>query len=82
MISKNGIPDDQLYVIKVYEDGTNGKAGYFEYNNALDAVNAFNKFVDLGDAKETRSVYLIEPNERIHTRMFMRGEKGVLTAMS
>jgi hypothetical protein len=82
MISKNGIPDDQLYVIKVYEDGTNGKAGYFEYNNALDAVNAFNKFVDLGNAKETRSVYLIEPNERIHTRMFMRGEKGVLTAMS
>jgi hypothetical protein len=82
MISKNGIPDDELYVIKVYEDGTNGKAGYFEYNNALDAVNAFNKFVDLGDAKETRSVYLIEPNERIHTRMFMRGEKGVLTAMS
>ena len=82
MISKNGIPDDELYVIKVYEDGTNGKAGYFEYNNALDAVNAFNKFVDLGDAKETRSVYLIEPNERIHTRMFMRGEKEVLTAMS
>ena len=80
MISKNGIPDDELYVIKVYEDGAQGKAGYFEYNNALDAVNAFNKFVDLGDAKETRAIYLIEPNEKIHTRMFMRGEKGVVTS--
>lgn len=80
MISKQGIPDDELYVIKVYVDGEMTKAGYFEYNNALDAVNAFNKFVDLGDAKETRAVYLIEPNEKIHTRMFMRGEKGVLTS--
>ena len=62
----------------MYEDGTHGKANYFEYNNALDAVNAFNKFVDLGDAKDTRAVYLIEPNEKIHTRMIMRGEKGVL----
>lgn len=78
MISKQGIPDDELYVIKVYVDGEMGKDRYFEYDNALDAVNAFNKFVDLGDAKETRAVYLIEPNEKIHTRMFMRGEKGVL----
>lgn len=80
MISKNGIPDDELYVIKVYEDGAQGKSGYFEYNNALDAVNAFNRFVDLGEAKETRAAYLIEPNEKIHTRMFMRGEKGVITS--
>jgi len=70
-ISHKGIPDHLLYVIKVINDDGFLNMQYFEYNNAVDAVNAYNKFVDSGDAKERRVVWLIEPNEEnIHKKEF------------
>lgn len=68
MLSKNGIPDEKLYVIKVYLDGEFD--GYFEFDNALEAVNSFNEFTDSRGAKEKLTAYLIEANETVHTRSF------------
>jgi len=73
-ISATGIPNDRLYVIRVV-DGLDeyGFAiqKHFEYNNAVDAVNAFNKFVDIGDSTTgMRKVVLFEPNEQMHVKQF------------
>jgi hypothetical protein len=40
------------------------------YNSALEAVNAYNRFVDYGSAKESRSIVFYEPNGTIHTKVF------------
>lgn len=40
------------------------------YNSALEAVNAYNRFVDYGSARETRSIVFYEPNGTIHTKFF------------
>ncbi len=69
-LSHTGIPDYKLYVIKVFKDDDFIGSQYFEYDNAVDAVNAYNKFVDMGDAKDKRVVNLIEPNEVAHTKVF------------
>lgn len=72
-LSHRGIPDYKLYVIKVIEDDGFMNMQYFEYDNAVDAVNAYNKFVDIGTAKEIRRVFLIEANETVHKKEFYRG---------
>ena len=69
-LSHTGIPDHKLYVIKVFKDDDFIGSQYFEYDNAIDAVNDYNKFVDIGDAKFKRVVNLIEPNETAHTKVF------------
>jgi len=45
------------------------------YENALDAVNSFNKFVDHGFADEFATVNLIEASGKMHTRHFYRNGK-------
>ena len=40
------------------------------YNNALDAVHDFDLCVDSGNAKETATYNLSEPNGKMHTKNF------------
>jgi len=56
------------FSIAVAED--NNQTQYYQYNNALDAVNAYNSFNDYGMAKEVRTIVLREPNGQIHQKMF------------
>jgi hypothetical protein len=42
------------------------------YDNALEAVNCFNTFVDHGFADEYRTVNLSEPNGKMHTKILYR----------
>ncbi len=42
----------------------------FHYNNAIKAVNAFNSFIDHGTAKNSRTIFLTEPNGEIHEKTF------------
>jgi hypothetical protein len=72
-LSHTGIPNHKLYVIKVIDDDGFMNMQYFEYDNAVDAVNAYNKFVDIGTAEERRLVFLIEANETVHKKEFHRG---------
>ena len=42
------------------------------YVDALDAVHAFDKCVDFGDAKEYATYNLSEPSGKMHTKIFYR----------
>jgi hypothetical protein len=58
-------PMEYNYVITVHNDGDYFSS--FRYPDALSAVNDFNKFTDAGDAKEYRTVNLLEPSGKMHT---------------
>lgn len=42
------------------------------FDNALEAVNVFNQFIDFGDAESYRTINLAEPNGKMHTKVFYR----------
>ena len=56
------------YMIQVVEDG----AVTFSqrYNNAVDAVHAYDRFVDFGFAKWQREIVLVEPSGKAHAKEF------------
>ncbi len=56
------------FSIAVAED--NNLTQYYRFNNALDAVNTYNSFVDYGNAKEARTIVLTEPNGQMHQKIF------------
>jgi hypothetical protein len=66
-------PMEYHYVITVHNDGDYFSS--FRYPDALSAVSDFNKFEDAGEAKEYRTVNLLEPNGKMHTRNFYRNGK-------
>jgi hypothetical protein len=50
---------------------TDGKQEWSKnYDNALDAVNSYNLFVDHGFCLSERVISLVEPNGKIHTKIF------------
>jgi hypothetical protein len=55
-------------MLQVIEDGavTYSK----RYDNALDAVNAYNRFVDHGTCRIWREIVLLEPNDKAHAKVF------------
>lgn len=42
------------------------------FDNALEAVNCYNKFIDYGFANEYSTINLAEPNGKLHTKIFYR----------
>lgn len=60
--------NDNIYSVVVITDGKKEWAD--NYDNALDAVNAYNSFVDHGFCLEERVVSLVEPSGRFHTKIF------------
>jgi hypothetical protein len=55
-------------MIQVVEDG----AVTFSqrYNNAVDAVHAYDRFTDFGFAKLQREIVLVEPSGKAHAKVF------------
>ena len=50
---------------------TDGKCDWNKnFDNALDAVNCYNKFTDHGTCVNERVVTLVEPNGKLHTKTF------------
>jgi len=49
---------EDFHIIRVLNDDLSMQE--FTYSSALDAVHAFDKFKDVGDAKEERIVILLE----------------------
>lgn len=56
------------YNIVVITDGQ--KNWVKEFDNAIDAVNCYNKFIDHGTCVSERVVTLVEPNGKMHTKIF------------
>lgn len=59
---------DNGYKLQVVEDGSVTFSRV--YNNAVDAVNAYNKFVDHGMCRIWREIVLVEPNGKAHSKSF------------
>lgn len=66
---------EYLYSVTCTYDGDRSPHWTGRYDNALDAVNAFNKFVDYGLALEYSVVNLSEPSGKMHTKTFNRNGK-------
>ena len=56
------------YMIQVVEDGSVTYVRRF--NNAVDAVSCYNRFVDHGMCRIWREIVLVEPNGKAHSKMF------------
>jgi hypothetical protein len=64
--------NDYLYAVTSTNDNSPSPEWVGRYDNALDAVNVFNKFIDFGDAVEYRTVNFSEPSGKMHTKVFYR----------
>ena len=60
--------DTWEYMIQVVEDGS--VTFVQRYNNAVDAVSAYNRFVDHGMCRMWREIVLLEPNGKAHAKTF------------
>ena len=56
------------YMLQVVEDGA--VTFVRRFNNAIDAVNTYNRFVDHGMCKMWREIVLVEPNGTGHSKTF------------
>ena len=56
------------YMVVVLLDGKKDWSQSFD--NALDAVNCYNKFIDYGTSLKERIVTLVEPNGKMHTKTY------------
>jgi hypothetical protein len=56
------------YMIQVVEDGSVTYVRRFD--NALEAVNTYNRFVDHGMCRMWREIVLVEPNGTAHAKTF------------
>jgi hypothetical protein len=61
---------EYLYSVTATYDGDKSPHWIGRYDNALDAVGEFNKFVDYGLASEYATINLSEPSGKMHTKIF------------
>jgi hypothetical protein len=66
------------YAITVAYDG-NAPHWTGRYSDALTAVNEFNQHIDWGFADEYATINLSEPNRKMHTKLFYREGRKVVT---
>jgi len=60
---------DNTYTVVVITDGV--KEWAQNYNNAVDAVNAYNKFVDHGTCVIERVISIVEPSGQFKSKIFL-----------
>jgi hypothetical protein len=63
---------EYLYAVTSTNDNSTSPEWVGRFDNALDAVDVFNKFNDFGDASEYRTINLSEPSGKMHTKIFYR----------
>ena len=56
------------FMLQIIEDGA--VAFSQRYDNAIDAVNDYNKCIDYGNSRLWREVVLLEPNVKAHAKVF------------
>lgn len=59
---------DYVFLVQVITDGSCDFSR--RYNNAIDAVNSYNKFVDHGTCRYQREIVMVEPNGTVHSKVF------------
>ena len=63
---------EYLYSVTCTNDNDTSPVWVGRYDNALDAVDIFNKFIDYGDANQYRTINLSEPSGKMHTKVLYR----------
>jgi hypothetical protein len=63
---------EYLYSVTCTYDNERTPKWIGRFDNALDAVDTYNKFVDWGLANEYSTVNLSEPSGKMHTKVFYR----------
>lgn len=63
---------EYLYSVTCTYDNDSAPKWTGRYDNALDAVDTYNKFVDYGFASEHSTINLSEPSGKMHTKIFYR----------
>ena len=63
---------EYLYSVTCTYDGDKSPHWTGRFNNALDAVDTYNKFVDWGLANEYSTVNLYTPAGKCYTKVFYR----------
>ena len=61
---------EYLYAVTATYDGDRSPHWIGRYDNALDAVSEFNKFIDYGRASEYATINLSEPSVKMHPKIF------------
>ena len=59
---------ENVYSVVAITDGV--KTWAKNYDNAIDAVNAYNSFRDHGFCTQEYVITLVEPNGKMHTKVF------------
>jgi hypothetical protein len=59
--------NNYTFLLQVVVDGSMWSQ---RYESAVEAVRAYDKFVDYGFAKYLCEVVLVEPNNKVHTKSF------------
>ena len=67
------------YSITVTYDSAPEPIWFGRYDNALSAVTEFNKIIDWGFADKYSTVNLSEPSGKMHTRIFYREGRKVVS---
>ena len=60
--------DSYEFMLQVVEDGAVTYSRRFD--NAVDAVNSYNRFVDHGTCRMWREIVLLEPSGKAHSKVF------------
>lgn len=60
--------EPDTYTLQIVTDGA--VTWTKQYDCALDAVHAYDKIIDYGFAKYEREAVLIEPNGKVHSKLF------------
>ena len=59
---------EYIFTLRVWTDGL--LDFHCVYPDAMSAILDYDRYVDYGDAKETREILLIEPNGKSHAKRF------------
>ena len=59
------------YMLTIARDGEHPVRSIYFFQTALEAVTAYNRYVDWGFAKEFLTVILHEPNGTIHKKVYV-----------
>jgi hypothetical protein len=60
------------YIFQVFASSDGSVTYTKQFNNALEAVRIYESFVDYGFARFEREIGLVEPNGKVHTKIFTR----------
>ena len=67
------------YMLTIARDGESPVRTIIFYDNAIDAAEAYNKYVDWGFARNYLTVHLYEPSGKVNKKVLTRNQAGECT---